>query len=657
MRLLLILSVFFSLYGCVGTVTETADPYTESGLANDIPLYFLGIQKAEAISDTRIEIFFLPASGGSGKYTYDLQVGNEPIPRSYSSDTLSPDYRGLLKITVRNLDPMKSYQLKVEVRDEGSQQQSDSKVIKTVTTFENEVAKFDGILSAYNLPGQDGKDSIKIRWNPAEASSGFPGKNSDPVSYEVVFLNSLKFTPGDFDVQKGPDEGRWKIDIPNDPDQIEKVINGLPSKTKFYVRMRAIHKTSIDNIFLPRYRSEQNSNYITISTLSGSITDLNYQPETFKVQLAPGSQGLNAINTSWAAPTGVFDHYRLYYWKKGSAGDPTPPLPDTCLNPYLSPPDANVWCKKIDYNLSLSAITGLEPYQFYGVKLVLCATSSCSSLGDRAYWAERTIKTDPMTSAFGGINEVIPATNLSEIGSVKIKFSPPDFTNGYFDGLILKVKRSQDNSTVPVEVLDTPSPETSTYFLPYDFLEEDIITVKGIDYLDTSPYCFNLYPFKWNSDSSGRIEFDSDMWQCPVLNIQGPKEEEFQGLESATSEGDKVTLNWKTPTGGIFTHYEIYWTKDTSTQFNWSDAIAQASDIDPNYGKAMILGLLLEPNSDNSYSKNLFADGLYSFGILTYYSYATPNGPFLIRSETNAEIYRCHMNSTPPIELRECVKN
>lgn len=657
MKEIILLLLLSALTSCVGTVAETDDPFTESSLANDIPLYFLGIQKAEAISDSRIEIFFLPASGGSGKYTYDLQVGNEPLPRSYSSDTLYPDYRGLLKITVKNLDRQKIYQLKVEVRDEGSSQQSDSKVIKTVTTFDNQVAIFDGIISAFNMPGQDGKDSIKIRWNPAKASSGFPALPSDPTSYEVIFLDSLKFTPGDFDLEKGPEEGRWKFQLPNNPDQIEAVIQGLPSKTKFYVRMRAIHRGSVDSIFKPKLRSEQNTGYITISTLSGSITDLDYKANSFTTKLAPGVQGLNAINTSWDLPFGVFDHYRLYYWKKSQAGDPAPALPEDCPNQYLS--TGNVWCKKVDYNLSLASITGLTPYQMYGVTLILCATSTCSSSGDRARWADRTIITDPLTSTFSGINEILGASNLDEIGSVKIKFSTPDFSNGYFDGLILKVKRSKDDSAPSVEVLSSPTADSDVYFLPYNFLSDGQITVKGINYLEESPYCFNLYPFKWNAESTERTEFDKDMWECPVLKIEGPVKEQFSGLEMATHYGDIVTLNWRTPKSGIFAHYEVFWTKNSGTQFSWSDAITQTVDNGDytNYGRRLIEGTDLEPDSENFLSLNLFADGVYSFGVLTYYNYITPNGLFVIRSETNQEVYKCQINSTLPIETRECVKN
>lgn len=655
MKNLLFLFFLLGLAGCVGTVTESADPYTESSPANDIPLYFTGIQNAAAISDTRIEIFFLPASGGSGKYTYDLQVGNETIPRSYSSDTLYPDYRGLLKITLKDLSRLTTYQLKVEVRDEGSPQQSDSQVIKTITTFENQVADFDGVLSVYNMPGQDGKDSLKLRWNPAKTSSGFPALPSDPASYEIILLDSMRFTPGDFDVQAEPENGKWVFGIPNNADQIEKVIQGLPSKTKFYIRMRAIHKSSIDNIFSPRLRSEQNTNYVAISTLSGSISDLDYKPDSFTVKLAPGSQGLNAVNTTWTAPSGVFDHYRLYYWKK--SGVP-PTIPENCLTPYLSDINANVWCKKVDYNLSLASITGLEPYQEYGITLILCATSTCSSLGDRARWTDRTIITDPLTSTFSGINEISTASNLDELGSVKIKFSSPDFSNGYFDGLILKVKRSQDDSTQPVEVLELPYADTSTYTLPYDFLRENEITVKGIDYLDPLPYCFNLYPFKWNSANTERIEFDKNSWKCPVLSIDAPTKKEFLGLDTATSYADKVTLNWKTPTRGLYTHYEIFWTKNASTHFNWSDAITQTEQLNTtNYGRKLIEGENLEIGADNSFSMNLFTDGAYSFGVITYYSYITPNGLFTIRSESNTQIFKCNIRSTPPIELLDCSVN
>jgi len=655
MKLLLLTLILSTLnFGCVGTVAESGNPYTESNVANDIPLNFFGIHMAQAISDTRVELFFYPATGGSGKYTYDVQVGNEVTPRSYSSDTLTPDYQGRLKVTIKNLDRLSPYQFKIEVRDEGRAQQSNSGVVKNVVTFQNEVAKFDGIQSISNLPGQDGKDSLRIRWNPADIDTGLVPKDWEPASYEIVVLDSLKFLPSDFDVIAGPAQGRWVYNISHHDDLLETVIQGLPSKTKFYIRMRALHLKSIDSQFDPKLRSEQNSNYITISTLSGSLSDLIYDPNQFALSLTPGMQGLNSVNASWQQAQGVFDHFRLYYWKKNPLS-PTPTLPDNCLNPSLAPPTTTVFCKKVNYNLSLTAITGLEAYTEYSVALVLCATSSCSSSGDRMISPIRSIITDPSTASFTGINEVVPATKLSEIGSVTISYNFPNFTNGYFDGLILKVRRSDDDSTASEEVLESGEATSELYHLPYDIFTDNKITVKGLDYLAAEPYCFTLYSYKWNNDYTQKIEFPNEIWKCPNLTITGPTDSEFPGLESATTYGDTITFNWKTPLKGIFSHYELYWTH-TNIIFNWGDAIAQVTNNNlANYDRKIMQATANAPNELNSVTLNLFATGTFKFGMITHYKYITPSGSFELRSETNANVLTCNVNNTPPLQQLDCI--
>lgn len=632
---LLMLFFLLMIVGCVGTVQDTAQPYAGVSASPKENLTFPGVHSAVAISDSRIEVFFYPATGGSGKFTYDVIVGSSPIPVSFPADVLQTDYRGILKVTLTGLTRVTTYLVKVEARDNELGTSSNSQKIVSATTFPNQVADFQGISSAHNLPGQDGKDSLKLRWTPARTSGNLTKQEWDPKRYEVVLVDTSKLTPGDLDVEYTNAQGKWVYTFNHDDSINEYIVRGLPSKTKFYIRMRAIHEASIDDVYVPSKRSELNTNYVTIATLSPDLADINFQPESFAVTLANGESGLNAVFGTWTAAQGIFDHYRLYYALEGG-GVASGSLPDLCLSELLSPIGSTVFCKKVGFESDSSPITGLKPYSKYEVVLVLCATSACESY-QRILSPVRYIETDPSFPSFSGITQLVSARYLEELGSLTIAFDAPSFTNGYFDGLILKLRRTTDGSDVPVELTTLTSPE---YYENYNFLVNNSITIHGINYLASAPYCFTLYPYKWDSDGLMRREMPNDIWKCMQPTPEAPTNLEFLGLMSGTAEKDIVTLNWSKPSKGIFSHYELFWRKQSSMPFNWGDAIAQAGNFDhTNYERILI------DSEASSHTLAGFADGSYIFGMLTYFSYVSDDGTVIMRSETNSALKTCIINS------------
>jgi hypothetical protein len=643
--------LFFSLVlllttGCVGTVQEAGQNFSKVNDAPVKPLSFAGVVNVVAISDSRLEVFFYPATGGSGSYTYDIITSNSPYPVSIPSEVLRPDFRGLLKYTVTGLNRLTTLTVKVEVRDKDTEIQSNSNTIREVTTFDNMVADFNGVSSASNLPGQDGKDSIKIRWTPARSSGGLSKKDWDPKSYEIVVVDSEKLTPNDMDVSTyGPSQGRFVFGVNHDETLNEYVLRGLPSEKKFYIRMRAIHETSVEDLYNPKKRSELNTNYVMISTLSGNLADLKFQNDAFAVTLSPGEQGLNSVSTSWFSAEGVFDHYRLYYSEEGG-GVANGILPDLCLSPLLTPPGQTVFCKKVDFKSTTSLITGLKAYTNYEFVLALCTTVQCSPL-ERILSPVRTIFTDPNTPTFNGLRDVITASKLEDLGSLYIKYDQPNFANGYFDGLILKARRTLNGADADTEVTVSSNP---LYHLNYNFLFENNITVRGIDYLAVEPYCFTLYPFKWNTDGITRREYPNDIWKCITPKIEAPTVEQFKGLGAGFSIEDRITLQWEAPTIGTFSHYELFWRKESGGLFNWGDAISQAGN---NFDYTNYNRLLLSPNLTTTVLSG-FANGDYTFGLVTYFSYVTENGLVLLRSETNSAFRKCVVDDTK-IEPINCL--
>lgn len=645
---ILILTFLTLITGCVGTVQDAKQSYSRVNDIPESPLDFAGILNAVPISDTRIEVFFYAATGGSGKYTYDIIVGNSPFPISLPSDILKPDYKGMLKYTLSGLDRLSTYVIKVEVRDRDSNAQSNSKMSRTVTTFENEVADFGGISSAANTPGQDGKDSIKVRWTPARSSGGLTKQNWDPKTYEIILVDAEKLTPNDMDVASyGPAQGRYVYGINHDNSVNEHIVRGLPSQTKFYVRMRAIHYGSVNDVYNPRKRSELNTNYVTIATLSDSLADMDFQPDSFSVALAPGEQGLNAITTSWLAAKGVFDHYRLYYSEK-NGGVASGSFPDVCLSPLLSPPAATIFCKRVDFKSVGTPITGLKPYTEYEITLVLCADTECSPthrlIAPQNPQLYRTITTDPTTPNFNGVKEIITARNLDELGNLFLSYDAPNFSSGYFDGLVLKMRRTVDGSDLDIEITQNTIP---VYHAPYNFLTDSLIAVRGIDYLAPEPYCFTLYPFKWETDGLAKREFPNNIWKCVNPKPEAATTAQFSGFTSGYGEGNTVSLSWDLPKAGVFTHYELFWRKLSGANFNWGDAIAQAgNNFDfTNYGRALI------DSDQTNVILDGFPNGEYTFGIITFFTYVTPEGAVVLRSETNVGLKKCTIDDTSPDQI------
>ncbi len=636
MRVSTVLVLFISLLlsSCVGTVEDSNKNYTETIENPKLPLTFQGIFSASAISDTKIEVFFYPATGGSGTYTYDIIVASNPVPFSVPSDVLKPDFRGLLKYTLTGLSKLSTYSIKVEVREKDSNIQSTSNIARTVQTFDNQVADFQGISSAYNMPGQDGKDSLKVRWTPARASGGLTLQDWDPRSYEVVLVDSTRLTPNDMDLPYSSAQGRWVASFNSDETLNEYIVRGLPTKTKFYVRIRALHEASTNDVYNPKKRSELNTNYVTISTLSAELADIKFEPDAFAVTLANGEQGLSAVNSSWKQAEGVFDHYRIYYGLTGG-GVGSGSLPANCLSPLLSPVGATVFCKKVAFNLTSSPSTGLTAYTSYEVVLVLCANTACGPL-DRILSPVRTIVTDPNTPNFNGVRDVMSSQSISEVGNLYVRYDPPNFTSGFFEGLVLKMRRTIDGTDAAVEITGS----TPIFHMDYNMLTNNQIVVKGVGYLDVEPYCFTLYPYKIGLDGVTRNEMPNNIWKCIQPRVEAPTNQQFLGLNSASSDRDSVNLTWQVPTSGIFSHYELFWRKQSGAGLVWGDAISQTSNFNyTNYGR------LLVDAEETNITLTGFSDGDYTFGILTYFTYVTDGGSVTLRSETNANLKRCSVNN------------
>src|SRR5690554_4705184 len=78
------------LSGCLGEIQQAHKELTE-GTRKEYAkeLRFDGILEAVPISNSKIEIYFSPARGGSLRYSYLVYVGNQPNPISVTEEVLA----------------------------------------------------------------------------------------------------------------------------------------------------------------------------------------------------------------------------------------------------------------------------------------------------------------------------------------------------------------------------------------------------------------------------------------------------------------------------------------------------------------------------------------------------------------------------------------
>lgn len=633
---------FLIFFSCVGTVQDTATPKTILKSEDATKVSFAGVVEAHGIADDKIEVFFYPATGGSGKFDYIISVGDIPVPYTVPSDVLYADYRGLLKYTVNNLDPAQLYVIKVEAKEQESSTKQTNDIIATTSTFANDVANFVGVASVSNPQGIDGLDSIKIRWAHAAFDFSNYTSVSNPASYEIVVLRADLLTPSDKnfdDLSKGETQGRFVKMVDYNTDTNEITMRGLPSDKKYFVRMRTLHVGSVNNYEIPRFRSEQNTNYLEISTLSANSPQ--FDTNSVSVTKNPGPAVTTSLNVSWGSVVGVFDHFRIYYGDANASVN-SAAITDGCI---AGNPVGGVYCKKIDATLRSALIANLNALTTYQVMLVVCQDIYCTT-SKRVVSALKTGTTTPILAGFNGISSISVARNVNEIGKLVLNFTPPDFTLGYFDGFVIGYKKDK-TATVFDQITE------ATYTGPvtvdsFNYAIDSMIKINNISYTDGQNNCFNIYPFVYDA-SLAKIGYNADKWVCVIPTISPPSKTEFTGIGQIITTNGGFMINWSAPGNGVFTHYEVFW-KKTAGSFSFNTAIAETSAGNfTNYGRSLVADYVTDQNTQFQISNLPYTT--YKIGVLTYYlnpltiNDGDPTND-IYRSENNDKIFTCVVNAT-----------
>lgn len=652
---MLILSVF--AFSCVGTIEDKNTQTTKSAGAKLAPVSFDGIYDAVPIGANRVEVFFFPATGGSGEYTYLVSYDGLATPIPVPALTLRPDYRGLLKVTVSGLDTNTTYSFQVQIVDDVDGGTSFNETAVATTTFSNLTCNFEGIGNVSNLSGANGLNAINVTWAFGEqVGSVIFAEEPDPYQYVVTVIDSDLLTPGDInnDAYGEPERKVFYFD----KNQRDVNIYGLTSGKKYFVQVRCEHegvKTLGGN---PSYKREENTGYKEITTLTAGAAGIDFNPSTVLLGLGPGASGLNTLDLTWDGATGAFDHYRIYS-ARSEVGDPALQaalsIEPVCQNRCTTNcggggcftrsdcyADTGHWvnCKQVDLNDIQSYIVGLEEEKNHEVKLYVCQDINCTIFAESPAFS---LITRPGLATYTGTIAVTPPRSFDELGTVYLQHNLPDFTSGIIDGILVEFTGQLDTD-IPTILNGNPD-FINTSILGvgiFDYQTSLEIPVSGIDPYSPDPYCFKTYGFTYNDlgvivpTPIPQQQVDKTCIYPPY--VIPPTATQFTGASNCSPLSEAANVSWGIPTDGIFEKFEVFWKDDAvGGAFNFADAINEADNIGmTNYNRVLVNG------DQNSYViPALNPLKTYTVGVLTYFVGLDGNK---YRSDHNSGIRPCIVN-------------
>lgn len=646
MRFLLVPFTFIllalNLSSCIGTIKDANNETTIAAESNDIAnVNYPGITGAVAISSNKVEITFPQSELDADDIAYVVRYDGLQVPTYLYGTALRPDYRGQLRYTVQDLRIDSTYSMSVQVRNVKTGVESNNTVLKQVKTFSNLTANFNGITELRNISGSAGTTAVQAFWNPADTKGSIINKDEiDPIEYVVTLVDGTLLNPGSMNDSAFSDPTRKVISASSDRRSV--VIGGLLPGKKYFVQVRAIHYGFSLYSADVNYLNERNTKYLQISTYSEDLGDIHFDDSSFSLNLPPGSAGLYSLNASWAAPTGNFDHYRLYYGIHGSSD----------VANYLNTQNGDIVCNEsevADSSISCiplssssnlnNLITGLSINTNYDVILAICISSQCE-IGKRVVSSVFSKITTPNVADFQGIKTIDPAKSLANLDQVYLNFDLPNFLSGNISGYVLLYYGTDPANASPLSVNDSDIiNNTNLNVLPYDYQRDTSIVISGIDPLSIDQYCFKLAPFSYNFDGSKTFgDISNVSAKCITPLLKAPDKNIFPGIDTDVSTCDllglSATIKWSIPASGIYSNFELFYFNYPNGQIPPpSFAFGNAIDWNNNSYERILTNSMV-----NNYKiTGLHPGTTYRFGVLTFYS--SIDGP--IRSEYNSNILEC----------------
>lgn len=611
--------------GCVGTIKDANSIKTMSQDKGDFNLStFPGIEAAQAISDTKVEVFFPEYNydGDLNDISYVIRYGGQQVPLYITANSLKKiqryDGNGqkvlTYKVTVSNLQSDKLYEFNVEVLNIKNGSISSNNSFMPARTFSNATARFDGIQDVKNLPGNKGINGILVQWEEAVKLGTSISKNAiDPYQYVITVLDGsspgASYGPADLNNLSIPTTSRKEFRI--DAGNRQMQINGLKAFTKYYVQVRALHEGKKEFINDETHKVEQNTDYLEITTYDPSSNPTIREKDSLKTEYPSGTDGLTAVNLSWVNPVGVFDHYRIYY----SLTDSAPTITATCGS----------MCEVVDTASTTYKLVGLTPKNSYYITLVVCVDSNCTT--NFSYNRKPHETNPPILVGYKGIQTIDTAKNISTLQNLFLNLSLPDFNQGYIAGIdFFGCHSTTDSECIIRDTIDLLTTTTSIYIEPdFDFINNSIMKIGGIDSASPYPYCFQAIPYVYDEFLVKKyVESPLSVQKCKVPEVKAPS---FAGFD--TSSNCQI-LKWQTPTTGVFDAFEIYYVEKNSLQ----TPAKPLDDVSANYQVKLVAGDKTEFATSQI---ALNVGDIYDFGIRTLYRNAQDQSQWLRSSNVSVE--------------------
>lgn len=606
MHQLVFLVLFSGLFmGCVGKIEDAAAPLTTEFSKTKTYFTYKGIIRASAIAHNKIELLFKKVdiddlSDSEDNYFYKLYINDDPYGVEILPSTLSSNLWGTYYYIVENLQMNTIYAFTVRAfnRKTGAESQKEERVI--LKTMSNVVSDFMGISKVDLVPGSEAS-SVKVTFNrivqPVEDKNPY-----SPVRIELYY---------ETDPEKLMNMTKPSLTYPENTENLLSanyrthfLVSGLKDKTKYFFRVRVVHRIHAENenlVYNP-YDREKNTKYLAIETAPLAAIGNIKNPTQFKVQRANESLAYSQVQASWVPAAGSYKGYRLVYAKA-----------NLDFNAVLSDLSNKSTKDKVSGNIAVGPdenfrfIEDLTPGESYYFQLFLCRDSleDCplvdvpGSTTPKATGFDRVgpITVAPTLAAFTGINKIISPRTLEEFNNKQIilEFSPPSLSSGWADTMTFFCLSGNSE----VELPTTQGSSCNGVYIPQLEATGDLparsqiptsgvglvdfrsLILRGIQFSSTSPreYCFNATPVlnKAPFNITNKIYNENERKElrgCFYPEIKVPALSQFSGLREVTFDKNnrEINLKWPRPSGGLFNKFVVFWKKKDKTFFNFSRA-------------------------------------------------------------------------------------
>ncbi len=679
--------------GCVGGIKEDESevPIDNSSLIADPTFTFQGISYAEAISDSKINIHFPPASMIDGSslsqeaasegstavlFTYKVtRDGSDVSIGNFVDSNLSVNAEGNYVVTINSngRGDCGTYNV-TAIRSSNTESRSGVNYFR-VCSFNDYYPSFDGVLAMQERTGCDIYNGARITWRVAEKS---PELSTEIARYDALKIENLtKFSQGDIDstiftanntaydaalavlAEYSPESyyvfynateeellARLNDDaaVPNatitNASTTYYNVDGLTGGETYYFAVRAATSLITSSA---KKNVEANTHIV-------SFTVPKLQPISFagitSVGIPTNADGYNSATIRYAACTGC-DSYRYY------AKDNSLPLDYDNDTPKAILDLASVGNNPTSY--TLTALEKHKTYYFYAVGVNDCSNGGTPEIaGQNVY---RTKTTTPPLAPFNGVSGI--TTVGGALDRLMLNWSLPDATAGVYDEY--KIYQTDSDGNVLRTLSNTPH-ATNPYINPIDDVTDPsrqtatILNLDaGDDQMHPNEYCFIVVPKE--SDFNGPFGIGREpnttdrVVACKDFYYQAPN---FAGplAGNCNSTSNSFEVRFPVPTEGTYSQFRLYYKvdegetlidydvaeADTATVVQGKGVGAQYTRIEFNYD-SLATPSVTPPVFAGNVSVNPFRitgltpDVTYIFAMETYYD---PDGggaatPFYVR--------------------------